>query len=493
MDAIKTQREYEALDKEIKDATEKEQDLRRDLQKEQQSDEELKGALEKEELMIQKQEEDVEEEQSKIKLQDQGKEQPRLEKLQGRATHHPRPGRGNPVQVRAHHPQQGGHRHRAARQGRVHGLPHDPPAAVREHRAPGEKDRVLSLLQPHPVLPGGRGGESLEEPILEEEAEEDDEEDEEDEAEEEEEEVEGSRPPQGSSDRRSVTHADAGADEDRRTGPPPAATCAGRLRPPPSPSAFGRAAGRKVRAPQSMTPGNPRAPARAESGEARTESATENIPPAPVKARGPRRPRGARVRVKRRGKSPPPARQRAGHGKPRQEQSQAAGGCSPPGRNRHLRVGCTKRAGDAPLQRDGGPRQNPAYRSAPFFTLTDAMILRCRSLPLQLATKHRRRAALAHAGPARGVALAAACRASTAGSASGRARLLRPHARRRAAGRALGGRHVRRAHRRAADAILKGDPLDPGALVVPRFQLLLEGRSGEAPRRSASPSWTRRW
>jgi predicted nucleic acid-binding Zn-ribbon protein len=68
MDAIKTQREYEALDKEIRDATDKEQGLRKDLLKEQQSDEELKGALEKDQLMIQKQEEDVEEEQSKIKL-----------------------------------------------------------------------------------------------------------------------------------------------------------------------------------------------------------------------------------------------------------------------------------------------------------------------------------------------------------------------------------------------------------------------------------------
>ncbi len=35
MDVIKTQREYEALDKEIKDATEKEQNLRKELQREQ--------------------------------------------------------------------------------------------------------------------------------------------------------------------------------------------------------------------------------------------------------------------------------------------------------------------------------------------------------------------------------------------------------------------------------------------------------------------------
>ena len=62
MDAIKTQREYEALDKEIRDATEKEQGLRKELLKEQQADEELRAALEKDQLMIQKQEEDVEEE-----------------------------------------------------------------------------------------------------------------------------------------------------------------------------------------------------------------------------------------------------------------------------------------------------------------------------------------------------------------------------------------------------------------------------------------------
>ena len=53
MDVIKTQREYEALDKEIKDATEKEQQLRKELQREQTSLEELKGAIEKEEMMIQ--------------------------------------------------------------------------------------------------------------------------------------------------------------------------------------------------------------------------------------------------------------------------------------------------------------------------------------------------------------------------------------------------------------------------------------------------------
>ena len=68
MDVIKTQREYEALDKEIKDAADKEQSFRKELQREQTAIEELTNALEKEEMMIRKQEEDVKEEQSKIKL-----------------------------------------------------------------------------------------------------------------------------------------------------------------------------------------------------------------------------------------------------------------------------------------------------------------------------------------------------------------------------------------------------------------------------------------
>lgn len=82
MDIIKTQREYEALDKEIKEATEKEQNLRKDLQREENLRDELKGTLDKEEMMIQKQEEEVKEEQSKIKLKvkDKTKE---LKGLQG--------------------------------------------------------------------------------------------------------------------------------------------------------------------------------------------------------------------------------------------------------------------------------------------------------------------------------------------------------------------------------------------------------------------------
>ncbi len=82
MDIIKTQREYEALDKEIKDATEKEQSLRKELQREQTSVEELKTTLEKDEMMIGKQEEDVKEEQSKIKVKIKEKNA-ELKKLQG--------------------------------------------------------------------------------------------------------------------------------------------------------------------------------------------------------------------------------------------------------------------------------------------------------------------------------------------------------------------------------------------------------------------------
>ena len=82
MDQIQTQREYEALDKEIKDSGEREQDLRRDLQKEEQLLGEMKVGLEKEEAMIHKQEEEVAKEQAKIKeaLHDREKQLKSLEK-----------------------------------------------------------------------------------------------------------------------------------------------------------------------------------------------------------------------------------------------------------------------------------------------------------------------------------------------------------------------------------------------------------------------------
>jgi predicted nucleic acid-binding Zn-ribbon protein len=67
MDIIQTQREYEALDKEIKDSGEKEQELRRELQREEQLRDEMKVNLQKEETMIKKQEEEVTGEQKRIK------------------------------------------------------------------------------------------------------------------------------------------------------------------------------------------------------------------------------------------------------------------------------------------------------------------------------------------------------------------------------------------------------------------------------------------
>ena len=82
MDMIQTQREYEALDKEIKDSGEKEQDLRRDLQREEQLLGEMKVNLEKDETMISKQEEEVQKEQSRIKeaVAAKGKDLKALEK-----------------------------------------------------------------------------------------------------------------------------------------------------------------------------------------------------------------------------------------------------------------------------------------------------------------------------------------------------------------------------------------------------------------------------
>jgi len=67
MDLIKTQREYEALDKEIRDASEREQMLRKELQKEEKVLEEMSASLEREESLIKEQEDELEQEQEKIK------------------------------------------------------------------------------------------------------------------------------------------------------------------------------------------------------------------------------------------------------------------------------------------------------------------------------------------------------------------------------------------------------------------------------------------
>ena len=67
MDLIKTQREYEALDKEIRDAADKELQFRRELQKEEKVMEEMLHALEREESLIKEQEEELQQEQEKIR------------------------------------------------------------------------------------------------------------------------------------------------------------------------------------------------------------------------------------------------------------------------------------------------------------------------------------------------------------------------------------------------------------------------------------------
>lgn len=74
MDVITTQREYEALDKEIRDASEKEQRFRRDIQKRERDLEEMRSSLEREEQMIKMQEEELAAENEKIKAETSSKE-----------------------------------------------------------------------------------------------------------------------------------------------------------------------------------------------------------------------------------------------------------------------------------------------------------------------------------------------------------------------------------------------------------------------------------
>lgn len=75
MDEIKTQREYEVLDKEIKDATEKEQECRKDIIKSEKDLEEFKYMLERDEKLITQQEEDLSAEQEKNKNESESKKQ----------------------------------------------------------------------------------------------------------------------------------------------------------------------------------------------------------------------------------------------------------------------------------------------------------------------------------------------------------------------------------------------------------------------------------
>lgn len=74
MDVITTQREYEALDKEIRDASEKEQRFRREIQKKERDLEEMRAALEREEQMITMQEGELKAENDKIKAETNDKE-----------------------------------------------------------------------------------------------------------------------------------------------------------------------------------------------------------------------------------------------------------------------------------------------------------------------------------------------------------------------------------------------------------------------------------
>ncbi len=66
MDSISTQREYEALNKEIRDATDKEHQVRKDLQKEERALAEIEESFKRDESMIQLQESEILEKKRKI-------------------------------------------------------------------------------------------------------------------------------------------------------------------------------------------------------------------------------------------------------------------------------------------------------------------------------------------------------------------------------------------------------------------------------------------
>jgi len=74
MDIITTQREYEALDKEIKSATERGQQYRKDILREEKEQEVIKISLEQEEKMITQQQFELTEEEAKIKAESLEKE-----------------------------------------------------------------------------------------------------------------------------------------------------------------------------------------------------------------------------------------------------------------------------------------------------------------------------------------------------------------------------------------------------------------------------------
>jgi predicted nucleic acid-binding Zn-ribbon protein len=69
MDSISTQREYEALDKEIRDATEKEQQFRKELQREERILAELDEQMKQNSALIEQQEKDLEERRAGIETE----------------------------------------------------------------------------------------------------------------------------------------------------------------------------------------------------------------------------------------------------------------------------------------------------------------------------------------------------------------------------------------------------------------------------------------
>jgi uncharacterized protein len=73
MDAISTQREYEALNKEIRDATDHEHELRKDLQREEHNLSEIEEAMRKDESMIKLQETEIGEKSTKISAEKESK------------------------------------------------------------------------------------------------------------------------------------------------------------------------------------------------------------------------------------------------------------------------------------------------------------------------------------------------------------------------------------------------------------------------------------
>ncbi len=83
MDRISTAREYDALDKEIREASDREQQYRRDLQNEQKDLDDQQTRLEREEALIRAQEEELEEERAKIATETKNKEA-KLEELRKR-------------------------------------------------------------------------------------------------------------------------------------------------------------------------------------------------------------------------------------------------------------------------------------------------------------------------------------------------------------------------------------------------------------------------